>query len=121
MDALVDGYCARRGVDEVAVLDLVLPAGTRFCLDEDDIGYDPGGYPSVFAPAGLAPPELWRVLQRANNEIKRQPTPGYTYNHDAQDFWSCELAQMIDQRYLHKFNLRLFDPPCIVEITLEPC
>lgn len=84
----------------VAVLKLRLPAGTRFCLDEDEI---------VELAITLPEPEY------AELEKVLEPLHGPMFSA----FESCYLAWRINQKFLPKFTIRVFDQPQLVAVT-EP-
>lgn len=103
----------------IAVVELKLLAGTRFCLDEDEIdGFNlhedewderhGEAFPAVNGSA------IQRILRKCFPRRGKR-------NLIQLDRWSCDLAQKLDQFYLDGFFLRLFDPPYIKKITILPC
>lgn len=97
----------------VAVLKLEIPAGTRFCLDEDDVTRLWYRYkttsPTVFGPSTEA------ILKDALQSTRGTPSPSVL------GAWSCRLAHHLDQKWIRSFALRLIDPPKIVRVELHPC
>jgi hypothetical protein len=119
VEDIIESLCGTDGWgDRFVRLSLRIPAGTRFCLDEDMIdrvgattrddeliAHFPG-----FGPDGPA----W--LSRAFDE-------SYVggRNRSKLNEWSCRLANLLDQTHLDHYFLRLFDPPEIVSVEVGRC
>lgn len=119
LETVTDMVCsdARRS-KEVAVLTVRVEAGTRFCLDEDEVV-------TFLGLPGDALAELERdvfrgspVLAAAIEDCGRR---NFYCSRRKLDKWSCELAKAIDQTKLSRFMIRVFSPPTIVGIARVKC
>jgi hypothetical protein len=110
-----------------------LPAGTRFCLDEDDLANLTPFYFEAFDPVAvrkwvpdLAPhasqeAALAALIARVHAEVFYADKTGkQRLRRAAADQWTCRLARMLNQGSgLGMFSLRLFDPPRIDDVQIE--
>jgi hypothetical protein len=111
---VVESLCHEFGARKVAVLNLTLAAGTRFCLDEDffdDAGTVverelEGRYGHDFGP------DTFKLIKRALR---------YARGRDKRGEWSCRLAHALDQRSIDYYALRIFDPPIINRVDIVRC
>ena len=108
---VVDFVRAEAGPQELVVLELLIPKGTRFCLDEDEI----------VRMGGLSARELTKhhgddfgphTEKLISKAVQACLMP--EIDRDWLSAWTCTLAEHLDQGVLDKYRLRLFDPPVIV-------
>jgi len=120
---------------EVVVLRLQLLAGTRFCLDEDELNdwHDESGMGrevSVRAKPGIDQVLLQEAVNATVPEFQRKKFDKVSQRWFMQtivvdqeirreklELWSCRLARELDQRELQRWRLRLFNAPKIVDFT----
>lgn len=116
VDNLRDRFCDQFGDQNVVVLQLRLRAGTRFCLDEDEI--DDMQLPTDEELFQRYPSLDSQLIKRAVKECFSRRFMG---SREKLSEWSCRLAHNLNQNDLEQFMLRLFDPPEILGWRLADC
>jgi hypothetical protein len=115
----------------LALFELLILPGTRFCLDEDEVwsidvrqqrdwkkNY-PGISPDALATAANAHTEARLTYAHGDDYADDDPRRASILRQTLNE-WSCRLAGMLDQNENFTLSLRLFDPPIIRAIYIEP-
>ena len=119
LETVLDMVCSDgKRAQKVGVLAVRVEAGTRFCLAEDEVNAFLGMRDDelealdaeVFGSSGV----IFEAVADCGHR-------NFYCSRRKLDRWSCALAKVIDQSKLLRFNIRVFSPPTITAITVEPC
>jgi len=135
IDDLHERYCDEFGPNDVVTLRLRLHAGTRFCLDEDEIDMmaelpdclleerHPELDTNLIRRAvgecftGVVDPIYAHITRFAPGSAPWPPWHRQGQSRAKLAEWSCRLAVELDQDYLEQYMLRVFDSPKILDWT----